>query len=148
MLKIIDINNENKQDFIDMCKDFYTSNAVSHIIPDANIENTAKEAIAGNQFMRCIIFESNGVVAGYSLLAFTYSNEAGGQVLWLDEIYIKDEFRGNGIGKEFFNWIFKNYDGKIKRYRLEISPENQRVRRLYDRTGFENLPYLQMVIDK
>ena len=34
------------------------------------------------------------------------------------------------------------------RYRLEIEPDNDRARALYERLGFEALPYCQMIREK
>lgn len=147
MTSFIDISNENKQNFIDFCKEFYSSNAVMHPIPDENIERTAQVIVEGTPYARCLLFYCDGVCCGYALLAFSYSNEAGGKVLLLDEIYISDKFRGNGIGKEFFTWMYSQYDEEIKRYRLEVSMENGRVKKLYSSLGFDEFNYQQMVRD-
>ena len=40
-------------------------------------------------------------------LALTYSNEAGGMVVWLDEIYVKPEFRSQGIGSELIDFVIE-----------------------------------------
>lgn len=147
MLEIIDLNERDKQQFIDMCWGFYNSPAVAHAIDREKIIRTADEAIKGNPFMRCLSLISDGVYAGYVLLAFTYSNEAGGIVVWIDEICVKDEFRGKGIGSALFDWLHETYDGTVARYRLEVSEDNHRVCALYGRQGFEPLPYMQMIID-
>ena len=34
------------------------------------------------------------------------------------------------------------------RLRLEVEDENEGAKRLYERMGFERVPYLQMVIDR
>ena len=34
------------------------------------------------------------------------------------------------------------------RYRIEVAADNEKAMRLYERMGFEVLPYIQMVIDK
>ena len=82
-------------------------------------------------------------VYGFALLALTYSNEAGGIVVWLEEIYVKPEHRCKGITGEFFKFIEKEY-ADAARIRLETEPDNERAVRLYERNGFTKLGYSQM----
>ena len=70
----------------------------------------------------------------------------GGRVVLLEEIYIKDEFRGKGIGSRFIQFVINQHPAE--RYRLEVSEENRRAEQLYERLGFQCLPYLQMVLEK
>ena len=37
-------------------------------------------------------------MAGYALLAKTFSQEAGGLVVWLDEMYVRPAYRSKGLG--------------------------------------------------
>ena len=63
----------------------------------------------------------------------------------IEEIYIDEECRGMGMATEFFDYL-KSKEG-IARLRLEVESDNEGAKRLYERMGFELLPYLQMVID-
>ena len=81
----------------EMLDEFYHSSAVLHPIPRAHFEKTLNAAEAGNPCVRLYVIESGGRPAGYALLALTFSNEAGGDVVWLDEIYIRPEFQGKGL---------------------------------------------------
>ena len=60
---------------------------------------------------------------------------------------IREEFRGGGLGKEFFAWAEGEYP-QARRFRLEATPSNQRAMDLYRRLGFEPLHYVQMVRDR
>lgn len=147
-MHIQDLTADTREAFIGLCKGFYTSNAVLHPIPDACIEATADEVLSGGPFARGLIFSSGEDIAGYALLSFTYSNEVGGMVVLVEEIFIKEIYRGKGYAREFFCWLFENYDGKAKRYRLEVSRENEAVCKLYSSVGFSELGYLQMIADR
>ena len=81
----------------EMLDEFYHSPAVLHPIPRAHFEKTLNAAEAGNPCVRLYLIENGGQTAGYALLALTFSNEAGGDVVWLDEIYIRPEFQGKGL---------------------------------------------------
>ena len=65
--------------------------------------------------------------------------------MWIEEIYTKPEFRGKGLGGEFFDYLFENRPAA--RYRLEIEPENERAVALYRKKGFQTMPYGQMCKD-
>lgn len=147
MITIIDFTEQNKHEFIEMCRNFYTSDAVLHPIPDQHIITTANECVAKNPFMRGVILSLDAVTVGYALLSFSYSNEAGGMELFVEEIFIQATHRGKGIAKQFFSWLFREYNSTMKRYRLEVSAENEAVCRLYRSQGFVDLDYLQMVLD-
>ena len=88
------------------------------------------------------IFELDGAPVGYGLLNITYGHEAGGRVVWIEEIYVRREFRGRGLGREFFEYVFANIPAA--RYRLEVEPEHEGAVALYERLGFEVLAYGQM----
>ncbi|HBR02944.1 MAG TPA: GNAT family N-acetyltransferase, partial [Ruminiclostridium sp.] len=90
------------------------------------------------------IFEYGGQIAGYALLSQTYSNEAGGLVLWIEEVYILPEYRRKGLGHEFFVFVEQRYKGMVARIRLEADKTNERAIELYRKLGFANLNYLQM----
>lgn len=144
MLRNININ--DKKEYIEMTKEFYTSEAVLHSIPQEYIETTFDNLVNDTPYAKGYMIEYNGEVAGYVLLAITYSNEVGGKVVWIEEIFIKEEFRGKGIGKKVFGQI-KELNKDAKRFRLEVTKENLGAIRLYENLGYENLDYLQMTID-
>ncbi len=82
---------------------------------------------------------------GYAMLAKSYSQEAGGTVIWIEEIYLRQEARGKGLGREFF--AFADTLGAA-RLRLEAESDNQRAIELYRSLGFTPLPYLQFIKEK
>lgn len=128
----------------EMFDEFYHSPAVLHPIPRAHFEKTLNEAEAGNPCVRLYLIENGGQTAGYALLALTFSNEAGGDVVWLDEIYIRPEFQGKGLGNEFFDFLEKEF-ASAARFRLEVESDNEDAVRLYKRRGFRPLEYVQFI---
>ena len=138
------INEGDRAAFIKMSRDFYSSPAVLHDVPDEYHTRAFDELMRSDEYLECLIFEADeGEIAGYALLAKTYSREAGGVAVWIDELYVLPDFRGRGIGGSFFCWLHENIPAG--RYRLETEPENERARKLYARYGYKEFPYLQMV---
>ena len=144
---IRELRKEDKEIFISMVKDFYDSEAVLHTIPTENILNTFKEVVSCSPYAKAYMIEEQEEAAGYGLISLTYSNEVGGLVVWIEELYIRHKFRGLGLGSSFLEFIEREFSDKAKRFRLEISKANESVQRVYSRQGYTPLDYLQMVYD-
>lgn len=137
------INPNDRNLFVTLSKEFYSTDAVSHTIPHEYHEKSFDELMRSGEYIECLIFEQDGETAGYALIAKTFSPEAGGVVVWIEELYVRESFRGKGLGKAFFKYMEENYPAA--RYRLEIEPENLRAKKLYSSLGYKELPYAQMI---
>ncbi|MFR4414425.1 MAG: GNAT family N-acetyltransferase [Butyricicoccus sp.] len=103
-------------------------------------------APARTPYADCLIAEDeNGQPCAYSL-ALTWSNEAGGLCVWLEEIMVDDEQRGKGIGSRLIAAVHEKYN-TAARYRLEVTESNVRASALYHMLGFEDLEYRQLILD-
>ncbi|MDE7337336.1 MAG: GNAT family N-acetyltransferase [Clostridia bacterium] len=138
---------EDRQKVLNMMREFYSSPAVLHKIPEQNYAKTLDEAEKSSPYLDVFILEYGNDTAGYALMAYTYSNEAGGNVAWIEEIYVLPEYRSKGLGREFITFIKREY-GDFARIRLEVEQSNDGATRLYKREGFEELAYCQYIIDK
>ena len=125
---------------------FYHTDVVESPVPKENYEVTFNELMRSDDYLKCYIFECDNKPCGFVLLSKTFSQEAGGLSVTIEEIYIDEDYRGRGLATEFFDYL-KSLD-EIKRLRIEVEDYNEGAKRLYERTGFKLLPYLQMVIDK
>ena len=125
---------------------FYHTDAVNAPVPTENYRVTFDEMLRSDTYVKGYIFEYEGTPCGVVLLSKTFSQEAGGYSVTIEEIYIEEAYRGKGLATEFFNWL--KAQPNIMRLRLEVEDYNKGAMRLYERMGFELLPYLQMVIDK
>ena len=52
-----------------------------------------------------------------------------------------------GLGSQVIRQLRGIRPPEVKRFRLEVEPENQGARRLYEYLGFRDLGYDQMVLD-
>lgn len=139
------IEKGDKALFLKLAVEFYSTDAVSHPIPSEHHEKTFNELMRSQNYAECYLFFHDNKVAGYALLAKTFSQELGGVVVWIDEIYTLPEFRGKGIGSEFFRFFDEKYQKVAAGARLEIEPENVRAEKLYRKFGFTPLEYKQLV---
>lgn len=136
---------QDRQLYVEMASEFYHSDAVLHPVPPAFFERTADEALTTDAYAQIYILECDGQPAGYGLTAKTFSQESGGYVIWLEELYIRERYRSRGLGSEFFKYIEKKYEGEAARFRLEVEADNTRAISLYKRLGYEILDYVQMI---
>lgn len=136
----------DREEFLAMSIEFYNSEAVLHAIPEVRHARAFDELMRSDVYLECYIMETEGRTVGYALLTKTYSREAGGLNIWVDELYLRPGYRGLGAGSAFFAFLEKTHPAA--RYRLETEPENERAQALYRRVGYTDLPYLQMVKDR
>ncbi|HIX99282.1 GNAT family N-acetyltransferase [Faecalicatena contorta] len=154
MLIIRTMEKKDEAVILEMMKDFYNSPACLHTVPEENFRRTLAEAVAGNPCVRVLILEeqevndpqAEAVTLGYAHFTVSWNNEAGGEQIWFDELYLKAEARGKGCGTKVFRWIEEHYPD-VKRIRLEVTKENTRAISLYERLGYGELPYYQMCKD-
>jgi len=125
---------------------FYNSDAVNAPVPKENYEITFDEFMRSDDYVWCYIFEMDSKPCGFAILSRTFSQEAGGVSVTVEEIYIEPQYRNQGLGTQFFEYLKANVPAA--RYRIEVEPDNEKAMSLYRRMGFEVLPYIQMVIDK
>ena len=85
------ITKDDRALYLSLAREFYASPAVLHGVPDAYLQRTFDEAVRSDTYAEIYILGEGG---GYALLAKSFSQEAGGPVVWLDEFYVREEARG------------------------------------------------------
>ena len=85
------------------------------------------------------VLEVEGRVAGYALLVSFWSNEIGGEIVVLDELYVEPSRRGRRFASTLIDELAARRGPWPKPWRaiaLEVTPSNQRAWALYQRLGF------------
>jgi ribosomal protein S18 acetylase RimI-like enzyme len=104
----------------------------------ADIENCVND----NPYLEGYIIEGPDGIQGYGMIAKSFSTEFGKPCIWIEDLYLKENYRGYGIGKVFLDFIGDKYPGCL--LRLEAEEENERAIRLYEKCGFQILPYTEL----
>lgn len=128
---------------IDMMRKFFSSPATitngSEKIFAANVKNI----LSGSTCAEGFVFVDGEKIIGYAITAKSYSTEFGGECIWIEDIFIEAEYRGQGIGSKFIRRVKELYPDKI--LRLEAEADDKKLLNFYNRFGFKELPYLEFV---
>ncbi len=133
---------KDREQVIEMMRVFYTSPAVlsngSEEIFNTDIDNCIGEC----PYIEGYIFEDTKNIQGYAMIAKSFSTEFGKTCIWVEDLYIKSEYRGLGLGSHFLKYIEEKYPNSV--FRLEVEAENEMAVYVYKKCGFEVLPYMEM----
>lgn len=136
------MTSEHKETVLNMMRIFYASPAVLSNGSEEIFNNDIDNCINDNPYLEGYVFEENGEVQGYAMVAKSFSTEFGLPCIWIEDLYFKPEFRELGLGRQFFAYLDEKYQGTIMR--LEAEEENERAIHVYKKCGFEVLPYMEL----
>ena len=120
-----------------LIQNLYQEDPDGKAISPAKIKNTFGSLTKHPDRGTVLVFEHKKEIIGYAILINFWSNEFGGNIVDIDELYIKKEFRSQGIGTNFVRYLVKGKVGRPVALRLEVTPSNTRARKLYKSLGFE-----------
>lgn len=148
MLTFREITPQDRELVLPMVYDFYRSDAVDHSVDAAILEQSFQDAAGpAEPLLWGVLVQWDETPAGYLYITQCYSAEVGGRCIFLEELYLKPEFRGLGLGGQIMAWLEQTYP-TARRFRLELTQVNQRAAHLYQKAGYKPLRYQQMVYDK
>lgn len=98
--------------------------------------NSVDQMEEEKDLFRCLIAEDeNGNILGMALYFFAYFTWVG-KSLYLDDLYVKEQYRGNGIGKILLRELMKVADEEnCKRVRWQVLDWNTNAIELYKKSG-------------
>ena len=127
---------------IEMMRVFYASEAVWTNGSDEIFKNDIEACLGDSPYLEGYIFDNDGEIQGYAMAAKSFSTEFGRKCIWIEDLYIKADCRGMGIGSRFIDFISDKYSDHI--IRLEVEQENENAVHVYKKGGFTVLPYMEM----
>lgn len=93
--------------------------------------------LEGSTLGQIFLLREGEETVGYCALCYTMSLEFGGVVMIVDDLYLKPEVRGRGLGSRILREIEAKarHEGVVQLF-LEVEDANEGARRLYERHGF------------
>lgn len=120
-----------------MMKDFYAIDF--YPFDEKTTTGNFQKFINNDNYGNCFKIICEGEVAGYIILVKYFSFEFGGEILFLDELFVKPEFQGKSLGKKALEFV-KDFSvaNNFKVVLLEIENHNEKAKKLYEHYGFQN----------
>jgi len=124
---------------IELVARLYTEDPSDEPVPLENARRTIDALRMDPIRGRVVVLDMAGVIAGYAFLISFWSNELGGETCEIDELYVASEERNRGFGSRLVASL-RDGSGPWPRVPvalcLQVSPTNERARKLYERLGF------------
>lgn len=104
---------------------------------DQRFASTFDEALHHPELITLLLIEKEKKVIGFANLMTIFSVWSHGKALILDDLYINEEFRGNGIGRSVMQFI-ENYgrENGCKRLQFQSEYTNPEAHKFYEQLGY------------
>jgi GNAT superfamily N-acetyltransferase len=109
-----------------------------HLAHELEANQTMLEAamFAGRPRVFAEIAEVGGEPAGFSLWFYTFSSFAGRHGIWIEDLYVRENFRGRGVGGALLHKIARRcVEERLGRLEWSVLDWNERAIRFYRSTG-------------
>ena len=140
-----DFEEKDSGDLRDMMFRLYEEDPEGEPITDEKIRKTINECKNCPEKVRLIMLSADGRNIGYCILVYFWSNEYGGDAAVIDELYIMEEYRNQGIGTAFIKHLMNGNKNAVS-LEVESTPSNKAAARLYKRLGFKKSENDHMVL--
>lgn len=120
---------------IEMMKDFNSS--YDYNFNESLTRDNILKLLKNNDLGVLWLINCNEETAGYAVLSFGFSFEYGGRDAFIDELYIKKDFRSAGLGTlamEYAEQKAKEFG--VNTLHLEVETHNEEGNKLYLKRGF------------
>jgi GNAT superfamily N-acetyltransferase len=133
--EIIKCGIEYKNEIHSLVLKFYELKGNEH--PSEKLKSTLTELLAHPKYGSVFIIKQANEYIGYAVLCFGFSLECGGRDAFIDEFFIRKEFRNKKIGSEVLDYLCKYARTTgIKALHTEVKEKHKEAGRLYERKGF------------
>lgn len=107
---------------------------------DENTHRAALPQILGDErFGRVWLISRGAETVGYVVLCFGFSLEFGGRDALIDELFVQEDCRGRGIGRETLEFVAAECCSRgIKAVHLEVERANAAAQAVYRKSGFKD----------
>lgn len=120
---------------LELVQEFY---AIEHLTFDAVVARQAlQEILAERRYGLIHLIEVADRIAGYVVLTFGFSLEFHGRDAWIDELYLRSAYQGQGIGPATLTFIATTCRQEgIKAVHLAVAYGNERAQKVYQKAGY------------
>jgi GNAT superfamily N-acetyltransferase len=102
-------------------------------------EQMKKDGFEANPLFKCLVAETDAGIIGFALYYYRYSTWKG-KCLYLEDFYVKENFRNFGVGKLLFDIIIETAKhDNCKRINWQVLDWNESAIKFYEKynAGFD-----------
>jgi len=101
-----------------------------------NVTNSVEQMNKEKDYFNCYLAEYDGEILGMALYFFAYYTWVG-KSLYLDDLYVKEKYRGKNIGSLLMKKMMEVAKAEnCKRLRLQVLHWNEPAITFYEKNGF------------
>ncbi|MBU2103866.1 GNAT family N-acetyltransferase [Patescibacteria group bacterium] len=126
---------------------FYATDPNMGFITDEKINRTFKEFSKSPEKGSIIVIKDEKQIVGYSILVNFWSNETGGNIVDIDELFVEENERGKGVGSNFIRYVIESRVNECVAVELGVIAGNDRAQKLYERMGFRLSSNRRLIYD-
>lgn len=128
---------EDRRSFYELEKCFYAVQATLRGYDESMTERTFRRVLdrLGNLWGFMLRTERDAEPFGYALVTSYWSNEEGGEMVVLDEIYLSPESQHHGYATEFMKWLEVRFSNAAA-LTLEVLAKNTHAQEFYSKLKF------------
>jgi len=120
---------------LELMREFYRGEGMAWDEPAARA--ALHGLLADPALGRGVLIEMDGALAGYLAVCFGYSLEFQGRDAFVDELYVREPFRGRGLGARALEIAAELCRAAgVRALHLEVERRNTRAQEVYRKAGF------------
>ncbi len=132
-------NATDEEQIVAMCEKLYQEDPSPHSVSSEQTKRTLAKLRSEKIRGKAVVLEIDKKITGYALLISFWSNELGGEICYIDELYVRSDYRGNGYASLLVKKLMQGdpiWPNRIVAVELEVTPQNSKAKTLYSKLGF------------
>ena len=129
-------NSSDTETLLELIQEFYEG---EHLPFDDNMIRALAKILNDDSLGRIWLIQDGNEAIGYVVLTFGYSLEFRGRDALVDELYIRESYRRQGVGTNALQFVEDVCSSLgIEALHLEVDRKNPVAQSLYRKVGFED----------
>ena len=107
------------------------------------IQAGVRNLMSGPEYGFYLITEFDKEIVASLLITYEWSDWRDGLFWWIQSVYVKPDFRRQGIYRKFYSYVKKMAanDPKVRGFRLYVDTNNLTARKTYENLGMQEAHY-------
>jgi GNAT superfamily N-acetyltransferase len=145
---ISQVTSQNIDDFLNLIDQLAQYEHLPAPNPEAKTR-LRQDCLSVNPKFHAYLAKLDGKPAGYIVYFFTYSSFLASPTLFLEDIFVLEEYRRQGVGKAFFEFIKEVAKQECcGRIEFNVLKWNTSAQEFYEQTGAKRLEWFLYRIEK